>query len=119
MVLQFAEAYTRPSCHAEEVNMLLRYTLVVLFVSFGSFADADAQPMPDSARGELLYSTHCIGCHSDKVHWRDKKLVRNFQSLRAEVRRWQKTAALEWSDDEISAVALYLNTLYYHYPAPY
>lgn len=99
--------------------MLLRYIYVVLFVLFGSFADADAQPMSDPARGELLYSTHCIACHSDKVHWRDKKLAKDFKSLRVEVRRWQKTAALGWSDDDISAVALYLNTLHYHYPLPY
>lgn len=31
--------------------------------------------MGDAVRGELLYATHCIACHSDKVHWRDKKLV--------------------------------------------
>lgn len=99
--------------------MFLRSILVVLFILYGSIADAEAQSMPGSARGELLYSTHCIACHSDKVHWRDKKLARNFKSLRAEVRRWQKTAALGWSDDDISAVALYLNTLHYHYPAPY
>ncbi len=99
--------------------MLLRYILAVLFVLFGSLADADAQPMSDSARGELLYSTHCIACHSDKIHWRDKRLAKNWKSLRAEVRRWQKLSALGWSDDDISAVALYLNTLHYHYPVPY
>ena len=99
--------------------MLLRSALVVLFVLSGSIADADAQPMRDPARGELLYSTHCIACHTDKVHWRDKRLARNFQSLGVEVRRWQKTAAPGWGDDDISAVTLYLNTLYYHYPVPY
>ncbi len=99
--------------------MLLRYMLVTLLISFGSLTDADAQQMSGPARGELLYSTHCIACHSDKIHWRDKKLARDFKSLRAEVRRWQKTAALGWSDDDVSAVALYLNALHYHYPTPY
>ena len=99
--------------------MLLRYTLVVLFVLFGSFADADAQPMRGPSRGELLYSTHCIACHTDKVHWRDKKLARDFKSLRTQVRRWQKLSDLGWSEDDVSAVAVYLNTLYYHYPEPY
>lgn len=99
--------------------MLLRSILVVLFVLPGSFSDAGAQPMRDPARGELLYSTHCIVCHNEQVHWRDKKLVKDWMSLRLEVRRWQKFSGLGWSDEEISAVAQYLNIRYYHYPATY
>ena len=26
------------------------------------------------SRGELLYSTHCIACHTSQMHWRDKKV---------------------------------------------
>ena len=63
--------------------MFLRSILVMLFVLFGSLADADTQPMRDPARGELLYSTHCIACHNEQVHWRDKKLVKDWISLRA------------------------------------
>lgn len=99
--------------------MLLRSILVVLFILSGSLADADAQPMRDPARGELLYTTHCIACHNDKVHWRDKKLAKDWRTLRAEVRRWQKLSALGWSDEDIAAVTRYLNALHYHYPAPY
>jgi mono/diheme cytochrome c family protein len=99
--------------------MLQRSILVVLFVMFGFLADASAQPLHDPTRGELLYSTHCIACHSVEVHWRDKKLAKDFQSLRAEVRRWQKLSALGWSNEDIAAVARYLNTLHYHYPVPY
>ena len=72
--------------------------------------------MRDATRGELLYSTHCIACHSTQVHWRDKKLVTNWTSLRTEVGRWQKFAGLGWGDDDVAAVTRYLNALYYHYP---
>ncbi|MGA8147467.1 MAG: cytochrome c [Gallionellaceae bacterium] len=98
--------------------MFWRSISVVLVVLFGIVADAGAQPMRDSTRGELLYSTHCIACHTTQVHWREKKLVTDWASLRAEIRHWQKFSNLEWSDDDIAAVARYLNALYYRYPAP-
>ncbi len=53
-------------------DMLGRSMLAALFVLFGSLVDVDAQPMRDASRGELLYSTNCIACHSAQVHWRDK-----------------------------------------------
>jgi len=99
--------------------MLPRLIIVVLLVLFGRFAYADAQSTNGPGRGELLYSNHCIACHNEQVHWRDKKLARDWNSLHQEVRRWQKTASLGWSDEEIAAVTQYLNTRYYHYPAPY
>lgn len=97
----------------------MRSILVVLFVLFGNFANAGVQPMRDATRGELLYSTHCIACHSAQMHWRDKKLATDWISLQAEVRRWQKFAELKWSDDDISEVARYLNILHYNYSMPY
>lgn len=99
--------------------MLRRSMIVVLFALFCHFPAAIAQPVRDPARGELLYSTHCIACHNLQLHWRDKKLVRSWNGLRAEVRRWQKTSGLGWNNEDISAVTRYLNDRYYHYPAPY
>lgn len=98
--------------------MLQRSLLVVLLVLSGNCAAADAQPLRDPTRGELLYTTHCIACHDLQVHWRDKRLVKNWRSLRTEVYRWQKTASLRWNDADIAAVTQYLNTRYYHYPEP-
>lgn len=92
--------------------------LAALFVLFGSLIDVDAQPMRDATRGELLYSTHCIACHSAEVHWRDKKLATDWTSLQLEVRRWQGVLGLGWSNGDIAEVARYLNALYYRYPAP-
>lgn len=98
--------------------MLRKSIPVMLLVLTGSLAAAKAQAMPDPQRGELLYSNHCIACHSTQIHWRDKKLVEDYRGLLAEVGRWQKLGGLGWSDEDISAVARYLNTLFYHYPAP-
>ena len=99
--------------------MLRRSIVVVLFALFCNSPAVVAQPVRDQARGELLYSTHCIACHNIQLHWRDKKLVTNWNGLSAEVRRWQKTSGLGWNDEDISAVTRYLNDRYYHYATPY
>jgi len=85
--------------------------------------DAVAQPPagPGAAvqdRGALLYSTHCVGCHSTQVHWRDAKRVADWAGLLTEVRRWQSNNGLAWSDDDVAAVARHLNARYYHFPEP-
>jgi mono/diheme cytochrome c family protein len=73
-----------------------------------------AAPAYAQSRGELLYTTHCAACHSTQMHWREKKQVRDWPGLRAQVRYWQAQAMLAWSDDDIGLVARYLNDAYYH-----
>jgi mono/diheme cytochrome c family protein len=92
----------------------LRNCLLVLALYGGLAAPASAQP----GRGELLYSTFCIGCHTEQVHWREKQLAANWTGLVAEVQRWQANAKLEWPADDVEAVARYLNELHYHHPVP-
>lgn len=68
------------------------------------------------SRGELLYSTHCVACHSEQVHWRDQRLAHDWDSLRTQVRRWQDNAGLQWGDEDIDAVARHLNDTFYKFP---
>ena len=84
----------------------------------GLAGPALAQAKPDLERGELLYSTHCIGCHSAQLHWRDKKAATSWDSLKTEVERWQKTTGLGWRERDVTEVARYLNGLYYRFPEP-
>lgn len=76
---------------------------------------AIAQTVDQAQRGKLLYTTHCQACHTSTIHWRQKKLVTDFASLEAQVRRWQMTEGLNWSADEIRLVSLYLNESFYHF----
>ena len=78
----------------------------------------NAQTKDGISRGELLYTTHCIACHSTQVHWRNRKVVKNWPGLQAEVGRWQKTAGLGWSDADVTEVARYLNTKHYRFVVP-
>ena len=89
-----------------------------LAACIGGAVSVSAQPTPSGSRGELLYSTHCVGCHSTEVHWRDKTLATDWPSLKAQVFRWQSNTGLGWSDNDVVAVARYLNDLYYRFPAP-
>lgn len=86
---------------------------LLLLVGWVLAADARAQ---DPERAELLYDTHCMGCHTTQVHWRDRKLVTDWASLLEQVRRWQAIQRLGWSDEDIVRVARYLNRRHYQLP---
>jgi mono/diheme cytochrome c family protein len=86
-------------------------------IVLGAFVGLSAAQEPSAAgRGELLYAIHCVACHSEQLHWRDKKVAGDWPRLKAEVRRWQAAARLRWSEDDIVAVARYLNETIYHLP---
>jgi len=77
-----------------------------------------AAPAWAHSRGELLYTTHCLACHTDQVHWRDKRQAVDWPSLREQVRQWQAAAQLGWNDDDVEQVARHLNETYYRFPPP-
>jgi mono/diheme cytochrome c family protein len=77
-------------------------------------------PTAVSARrkGELLYSTQCIACHTSQGHWRDGKLATNWSSLRAEVRRRQATGMLQQSEEDVLHVTRSLNDTFNGFRRP-
>jgi len=79
-------------------------------------AGPTAAQTPTPSRGELLYSTHCIACHSEQMHWRDKRVAVDWPSLKVQVALWQGRALLAWSDEDVTEVARFLNDTIYHYP---
>ena len=83
----------------------------------GAQAAGHAANLPEQSRGEMLYSTHCIGCHTTHVHWRDQRLATDWESLARQVRRWQGNASLGWDEEDIAEVTRYLNRRYYHFPS--
>ena len=93
---------------------------IALIVSVGVPAPhARAQGVaPAQSRGALLYDNHCIACHNTQMHWRDRRLAQDWNSLQALVRRWQATALLQWSEDDILEVTRYLNERIYRFVPP-
>jgi hypothetical protein len=49
------------------------------------------------------------------MHWRDNKMATDWNSLEAQVRRWQAANMLQWNEDDIGEVTRYLNDSYYHF----
>ncbi len=95
----------------------MRVTIpAVLVLCLAACAPALAQPRPEYLRGEQLYEAKCGGCHNQQVHWRANKLATDWSKLKIQVRRWQDNSNLGWSEDDIIAVAQYLNLRFYFYP---
>jgi mono/diheme cytochrome c family protein len=88
--------------------------LLVASAALLTAAGAHAQGTP--SRGQLLYTTHCIECHTTQVHWRDQRRARDWDSLKVWVRHWQGEGRLQWADDDVEAVARYLNEAIYQFP---
>lgn len=92
----------------------MRSLLVFLLVLAGAAA-VHAQGAP-ATRGQLLYANHCVECHTTQMHWREQRLARDWDSLKGQVRRFQGIARLQWSEEDIDAVARHLNETIYRFP---
>lgn len=71
----------------------------------------------DLQRGRLLYETHCAACHGEKLHERDKTIVKSMADLRDQVARWAKQTKRAFTLDELEDIALYLNQSHYRLQA--
>jgi len=71
----------------------------------------------DQSRGEMLYTTHCVACHTTRMHWREKRLATDWSGLLTQVRRWQELSGLGWTADDIGEVARFLDARYHHFEA--
>lgn len=89
--------------------------LALAAIGFAALA-AHAQAIPAPGRGELLYTTHCIACHTSEMHWRNNRRAHDWESLNAQVRLWQGNTGLQWDEADIAEVAGYLNDTIYRYP---
>jgi mono/diheme cytochrome c family protein len=89
----------------------IRFFSGALVLACSTFANAQT-------RGELLYTTHCVSCHTAQVHWRAKKQATDWDSLTLQVRRWQGNAGLQWPEADVNEVSRYLNEAFYRFPPP-
>jgi mono/diheme cytochrome c family protein len=93
---------------------------ITLATSIDSVAPAAPPGLPElpkaaASRGELLYTTHCISCHTTQMHWRDKRVANDWNGLKKQVRRWQDASSLAWNESDITEVSRYLNDSIYHF----
>jgi mono/diheme cytochrome c family protein len=104
--------------HTARVGSLICRSLICLVALTAAAGLAHAQQTPESVstRGELLYSTHCIECHTTQMHWRAQRKAVDWDTLKFQVSRWQGVANLGWSNTDIDDVARYLNDTIYKFP---
>ena len=65
-------------------------------------------------RGEALYENHCKECHEALAHTRHGSRINSMGDIRSWVASWSVHSKLDWSSQEISDVADYLNNKFYH-----
>ncbi len=97
-------------------SLVCRAALVLAAATVGTWAQAQPTPESVSTRGELLYSNHCIECHTTQMHWRAQRQAVDWETLKFQVRRWQGVVSLGWTEVDIDDVARFLNDTIYRFP---
>ena len=69
----------------------------------------------DADRGKLLYETHCLSCHYERIHKRDpaRSLVRSIASLKIEVGRRADQTGQRFTIQDLDDIAEYLARSHY------
>jgi mono/diheme cytochrome c family protein len=89
-----------------------------LGIAFGllllAAAPARAQ---DAARGRLLYETHCLSCHYERIHKRDAphSLIKSRTQLRVEVAQRADLTKQRFTLDDLDDIAEYLDRTHYRF----
>ena len=75
---------------------------------------------PDVERGKALHDANCTACHSSmfggdatRIYTRPDRRVKSREGLTRQVQRCNHSLGLQWFDDDVEAVAEYLNQTYY------
>ena len=85
---------------------------VLALLSVSAWAGGD-----DTLSGADLHSAHCTRCHGSEVYQRPQRLVNTYAELRQRVQQCELMAELGWFEEEVEAVAKYLNDTFYRFPA--
>jgi mono/diheme cytochrome c family protein len=69
----------------------------------------------DAERGRLLYETHCLGCHYERIHKRDPSRSRivTLGGLRGEVAERAVQTSRPFTREDLDDIAEYLNRTHY------
>ena len=64
-------------------------------------------------QGKQLHNTNCVSCHDTSIYTRENRMIKRYESLKTQVQRCATNLNKPWFDDEVDAVAAYLNANYY------
>ena len=71
----------------------------------------------DAQRGRLLYETHCLSCHYERIHKRDpsRSLIRTLPQLQVEVAQRAAVTKQRFTTEDLDDIAAYLNRSHYRF----
>ncbi len=95
--------------------MLTRSILATALLITASAAQADALLLGDAARGKVLHSRHCTGCHDSALYTRADRSVRSVEGLTGRVRLCNTQLKTGLSKDELNDLVKYLNESFYRF----
>lgn len=94
----------------------MRFFGILALIALAAFPlAAPAADLPNLERGRALYENHCVVCHTSKVHRRYPPSAIDMEALRFIVRVWVEEQKLQWSQQDIDDVVLYLNRTHYKF----
>lgn len=92
----------------------MRHTVTALGILLAAALGGPAQAS-DAAKGKTLHQANCLSCHGTEVYTRSNRMIRSMDSLVTQVNRCNVNLGTGWFDDEVEAVARYLNENYYRF----
>jgi cytochrome c5 len=89
-----------------------KFTTGFIFITLIATAPVTAL---SSTNGKAIYNKSCTGCHGTDVFTRPDRRVKNMSKLKNRVKQCSYAVEAKWFDEEINAVADYLNKDFYKF----
>jgi mono/diheme cytochrome c family protein len=101
---------------------MLRFVAFAVAVGLSLSAQADPFTKADPTKGKMLADKSCIACHSSqfggdgsRIYTRPDHRIKSANQLLQQVTRCSQAANTDWSTQEITDVAAYLNQAFYKF----
>lgn len=95
--------------------LLINLMVLAVVAAAGLFAYAQLQ---SCGADDWFAPAPSIDYGALQAQWRGAEAVHDWESLKAQVRRWQAIGKLGWSETDIIEVTRYLNQTIYDFPQP-
>jgi mono/diheme cytochrome c family protein len=92
---------------------MMRHALPLSAALAAILLTAPAAQAADLALGKKLYSENCVKCHGAEKYSAPDRKVHSTSTLKTFVQGCATNLNLSWFEDEVDAVAAYLNKEFY------
>ncbi|MGK0673361.1 MAG: cytochrome c [Halothiobacillaceae bacterium] len=94
----------------------MRHTLILSATAlFANLLMAPTTEAADLTLGQKLHNDNCIKCHGAEKYTRPDRKVHSMSTLKTYVQGCATNLNLSWFEDEVEAVAAYMNKAFYKF----